>query len=98
MSGDIMTSEQPLKDAEPDKEAALIAARIAHILQIYPRISYSMLHIALGPALVANVWRPILDEMIAENVVQVDTVNRASPAGRSQTYSIISLINASAEQ
>lgn len=93
-----MISDPVFEDGLPDKGAELTAARIVHILQIYPKVSYSMLHIALGPTITASAWRPILDEMVAENVVQIDTINRTTPTGRSQTYSIISLVSAGSIQ
>lgn len=77
-------------EVEPDETANKTAAKIRHILQIYPRISPSMLHIALGPLTIKE-WRPILDEMIAERIVNLETVYKVSPLNRSQSYTILSL-------
>lgn len=74
-----------------DEETALIVQRIQHVLQYFPKLSHSMLQIGLGPSLAAKVWRPILDEMIIEGEVVVETVTTTTPSGRSQTYTIISL-------
>ena len=79
---------------DQEESASLLARRIKHVLGIYPKISPSMLAIALGPKTAADEWRPVLDELIVENEVQLDVVSSTSPSGRTQSYSIISLVNA----
>lgn len=79
-------------EALPNPETAQIAERIRHVLQHFPKLSHSMLQIGLGPSLAAKVWRPVLDEMIVEGEITVETVYTTTPSGRSQTYMIISLV------
>lgn len=68
-----------------------IAARIKHILSVFPKLSHSMLQVGLGSTIPAKDWRPILDEMVAEGTVSIQTKYLTTPAERSQGYSIISL-------
>jgi len=75
-------------EAGSDKD---IAERIRHILQYFPKLSHSMLQVGMGPNLSSKVWRPVLDEMIAEGDVKVETMGVTTPSGRQQSLTIISL-------
>jgi hypothetical protein len=81
---------QPVEEI-PVPETLQIAQRIKHVLLHFPKLSHSMLQIGLGPAMSVKVWRPVLDEMIVEGEIVVETVHTTTPSGRSQTYTIISL-------
>ena len=69
-----------------------IRQKIRHILQIYPVISPTMLQAGLGPQITANVWRPILEEMISNKIIERGSVTLKSPMGRNITYVQLSLI------
>ena len=69
-----------------------IHQKIRHILQIYPVISPSMLQAGLGPQITANIWRPILEKMIKDKLIQQNSITLKSPAGRTITYTQLSLM------
>jgi hypothetical protein len=70
-----------------------IKSRIVRILEVYPKISPSMLQIALGTGVLASTWRPILDEMIEAKTVKKTYVQVDDVGGRSRSYTVISLFN-----
>lgn len=72
-------------------ESKEIAERITQVLTHFPKLSHSMLQIGLGPTLPSKVWRPILEEMVIEGEVNVETVPVITTTGRHQSYTIISL-------
>jgi len=72
-------------------EFEAIAIRIKHILEIYPRISPTMLQAGLGPQVKPEFWRPVLEDMVANGVVMQQTHTSKSPAGRYNDYQIVSL-------
>ncbi len=74
------------KDAKKD-----IAAKIVHILGIYPIISPTMLQGALGPALKPALWRPILAQLVEDGVVIEDQESKLTPAERYNTYAKLKL-------
>lgn len=43
--------------------------KITFVLTVYPRLSPSMLHTGIGPNVQPQVWRPVLEQMIAEGTV-----------------------------
>ncbi len=68
-----------------------IASRICHILKIYPKLSMSMLQIGVGTSLSSKLWRPILERLIAEGIVDRRQVSATNPDGRSGSHVVISL-------
>lgn len=68
-----------------------LARRIVHVLSIYPQVSPSMLQVGLGPGLSAEIWRPVLEQLLLDKVVKKQQISHATPAGRSQVYTILSL-------
>lgn len=81
-------------DTEPLSESAgetVIRERIEHILKIYPKVSMSMLQVAIGTGLAPALWHPVLNKMLLDNVVSKKMFSCATPTGRSQTYTVISL-------
>lgn len=77
-------SEEP-EELDGDEQEN-IAARIKHILGIYPIVSPTMLQAALGPQVPASQWRPVLDDMLNNGVVKQDSINKLSPAKRYNDY------------
>lgn len=64
--------------------------RILHILQIYPKISPSMMQIGIGSQIPAAIWKPILEDLISNGLIKRDIIMGKSASGRIQTYTIIS--------
>lgn len=73
-----------------DTEAQL-RKRIKFLLELYPRLGPSMLQTALGTSLPPGLWKPILEQMIQEGEVSRLQETHDTPAGRSQTYTILTL-------
>lgn len=82
------TEEEVVRDKE-----VLIKEMIIHLLTIYPSISPTMLQSGLGPSTKPALWRPILEELIENDIVVRDTEQSVSPYGQSNTYTKLSLIN-----
>lgn len=68
-----------------------IQAKIMHVLSIYPKLSPSMLQVGVGPGLTPDIWKPMLANLIERGLVQEETVSKATPTGRKQQYTVISL-------
>lgn len=69
-----------------------IKDKIRHLLQIFPRISPSMLQIGLGTSLPPSIWRPILQELLDQKIVLMEEVPGQSVSGRPRSYEVLSLI------
>lgn len=82
--------KKPTK-ADSNKEDTPIRAMILHILKVYPVISPTMLQNALGPMTKAAKWRPILDELIEEELVTLSSETIMTPHGRYNSYRKLSL-------
>ena len=72
-----------------DDDLILLKGKLRHILTIYPKLSHSMIQVAMG--IPAREWRPVLQMMIAEGEVVSTTIELETPAGRNQQYTIIAL-------
>jgi len=68
-----------------------VRERIIHVLTIYHVISPSMLQTGLGPSVPAAAWRPVLEKLIEEEVVDRDHIIAASPLGRHNPYTRLRL-------
>lgn len=69
----------------------LIQAKILYTLGLYPRLSRSMLNTGIGPAISPVIWGPVLDDMIARNLVREQIVNVKGPSDRANSPRILSL-------
>jgi len=78
----------PPTDEEDGDE---FARKIVHILRNYPIISPSMLQIAIGSSLPTSVWKPVLERLITEGVVERNFVVQESSKGRHQSYTFLRL-------
>lgn len=85
-------NEEQTEDMNND-EYENIAARIRHTLERYPRISPTMLQAGLGPQTKSEQWRPVLEDMILNGIVKQETHTDKSPAGRYNTYQVLSLVD-----
>jgi hypothetical protein len=65
--------------------------KIKHVLTIYPCISHTMLQAGIGPQITPKVWRPVVEEMIAQGELIQDQISATSPSGRYITYVRIKL-------
>lgn len=85
-------------DDEMVSEAELIAnhkeirEKIVHLLKIYPVISPTMLQGGLGPYVKPKAWRPVLEELIHEGIVQQTQETHLSPGGRYNVHNKVSLV------
>jgi hypothetical protein len=55
-----------------DKDTSVtlwIEERIIQILVVYPKLSPTMLQMAMGPTVPASCWRPVLQRLIDEGVI-----------------------------
>lgn len=69
----------------------LLREKILFGLEVYPYVSPSMLHVFLGTATSAHVWKSILNDLIAEGLVTREEVTLTTPHDRTQTYTILHL-------
>jgi hypothetical protein len=65
--------------------------RILHALEIFPFISASMLHQAIGTATAGNLWKPILEQLVELGEIKETTFSAKTPTGRTQSYTIYHL-------
>jgi hypothetical protein len=88
-----MTDEVEIEKEVPSiaEEEIPIREMILHTLQIYPVISPTMLQNALGPWLKAGLWRPELEKLIQEGIVEQTLETKQTPKGRHITYKKLSL-------
>lgn len=68
-----------------------VRERILHALEIFPFISSSMLHQAIGTATLGSLWKPVLNELIQDGKVMETTFTAKSFGGRQQSYTILHL-------
>lgn len=68
-----------------------IKHRILHVLSIYPKISPTMLQVGIGPQTKPQDWRPVMNLLIDEEHIVVDTIQRASPSRKYHTYTILEM-------
>lgn len=79
------------KDAAfPDDSMAQVIEetrlRILHALEVFPFISASMLHQAIGTSTSGRLWKPILEALVEEGKVMVYELASRGVSGRAQTY------------
>ena len=79
---------ESINDADVEHD---IREKIVFILNVYPEISPTMLQAGIGPQLSPKKWRPVLEDLIAEGVIEQHTETLQSPTGRHNSYVILSL-------
>lgn len=92
-----MNSEHENGSSVPEEEKddrEIIRELIIHLLRIYPVVSPTMLQSGLGPYVKPAIWRPVLQELIAEGVVVEDQETLQTPRGRYNTYTKLHLAGA----
>jgi len=65
-----------------------VRERILHVLSIYPKVSPSMLQIALNMPI--KIWHPVLEALISDGHVSRASIVSPTPSGRHQSYTILS--------
>lgn len=75
------TEDTPDEDFDDKLEA-----RIIHLLGIYPGIQPTMLQAVLGPQTRADVWRPVLEDMITRGIIVQSVLTATTPKGRRNGY------------
>lgn len=68
-----------------------IEEKILHILRIYPKLSSSMLQVAIGTGLSPQLWHPVFEKMVLNGTLEKRQIIETTPKGRNQTYTIISI-------
>ena len=63
-----------------------IRVKITHLLDVYPGVSPTMLQAAMGPQVQPRYWKPILHELIQEEVVEMQRMPSTTPEGRYNDY------------
>lgn len=83
-------SQLPEEDIEgPDED--FIARQIKCYLEVYPVLSPTMLQSALGPQISPKVWKPVLEDMITNEIVERGLVGVQMPSGRHRDFVTLTL-------
>ncbi len=69
----------------------VIRAKILHILRLYPIISPTMLQGGLGPYMKPIEWRPVLEDLIAKEIVAESQRSMQTHQERYNTYTFLHL-------
>ncbi len=85
------TSQEEDFNRALEEYPVLLREKILFGLKVYPFIGRSMLHQFLQTSTPASIWKPILNELIAEGLVIEEEVTLTTPHERTQTYNIIHL-------
>jgi hypothetical protein len=86
-----MTEHMLSADAGVQKELELIRDRMLHALEVFPFLSRSMIHMAIGTATATGLWHPILQSLLDQGHVCKTEVVARTPLNRPQTYTIYHL-------
>lgn len=84
-----MSDEQEISEHDADA----LREKIVHLLKIYPIISPTMLQGGLGPYVKPKVWRPVLEQLIDEGIIEQRQETHLSPGGRYNVHNMIQLTN-----
>ena len=75
-----------------------VVDKLTHVLSIYPKVSVSMLQVGIGTSVPPALWKPIMEKMINDGRIKRELRSAQTPEGRGQTYTIISLGEASVKR
>ncbi len=89
----MMSEEDELRpnEMELDPTQVDIAKRIKHILNIYPKLSMSMLQVGIGTSMPPTLWKPTLMKLIEGGHISHGSVTSMSPTGRMGVHTVIEL-------
>jgi hypothetical protein len=65
--------------------------KIAFVLTIYPVLMPSMLHVGIGPNIRPQLWRPVLERMIADGKVVKEEKGITTHLGQYRTFTFLRL-------
>ena len=82
-------------EADGDLTRSIIREKIAHVLTIFPIISRTMLNVGIGTAIPPALWKPVLQGMIDEGIVLVDTIQCETPNGYHRAFNRVLLADKS---
>lgn len=69
----------------------LVARKILHALEVFPFISASMIHMAIGTSMPTSMWRPILEDLVDTGKIRTTTHSAKNTLDRQQAYTIYHL-------
>lgn len=89
---DIIVPEPPIESNHTAPEE-IIRAKIIATLKVYPVVSPSMLQAALGASLSPRIWKPTLDALITEGVINCwdQSPEDETPSVRQRPYPCLAL-------
>lgn len=88
------TAEQEFQGTTQDSLANVVEitrSKILYALEIFPFINASMIHMGIGTSTSTSLWKPILNDLINEGLVQETVVNAKSPLDRNQLHTVYHL-------
>ena len=65
--------------------------RILHVLEVFPFLSASMIHVGIGTASPTPIWKPVLQDLVNSGEVTVTEISANAPSDRRLAYSIYHL-------
>lgn len=69
----------------------LTRMRILHALEIFPFMSSSQLHQAIGTSTPGSLWKPLLQHLLEEGKIVRKDISAETVTGRCQAYTIYHL-------
>lgn len=78
-------------DESVQKELDALREKILFALEIFPFISRSMIHMAIGTGTSRGLWSPILDQLVTDRKVCAITVYAKTPTNRNQSFTLYHL-------
>jgi hypothetical protein len=74
-----------------DQELQLLRDKILFVLEIFPFLTLSHIHISIGTATSRRLWAPILDQLLEEGKIKLTTLHAKTPLERNQTFKVYHL-------
>lgn len=68
-----------------------IEERILYFLSVYPRLSGSMIQVAIGTSIAPVMWRPIIERLIREGKIVLYEIHSRAPSGRDLSHKVYCL-------
>lgn len=67
--------------------------KLVFTLTVFPRLTSSQLQVGIGPHIQPRIWRPVLEELIADGTVIREDLGITTPIGQYRTLTVLSLAN-----
>jgi len=68
----------------------MVAEKIMHIFDMYPKLNPTMLQVSLGSGISADLWKPVLEKLIREGKLVKEQRQHVTPGGRAQSVIVLS--------